>query len=118
MKTRLVYLLGILLACCLTGPSWADSNPDKDLTKQVSDILTECKKIVPGTTRAKLLRVFTTEGGQSTATQRTFVHRRCPFIKVDVEFVPSESTQKPLEERPTDTVSKISKPYLEWSRMD
>jgi len=115
MKTFLVSLLGILLACCLTGPSRAGSEPDKELTKQVADILTECKKITPGATRAELLKVFTTEGGISTATRRTFAHRRCPYIKVDVEFTPSESKQKPLEERPTDTISKISRPYLEWS---
>ena len=118
MNTRLAYLLGILLACCLGGPSRAGSTPDKDLTKQISDILTECKKITPGTTRVELLKVFTAEGGLSTATHRTFVHRRCPYIKVDVEFTLSESKQKPLEERPADTVSKISRPYLEWSIMD
>jgi len=95
MKTFLVSLLGILLACCLTGPSRAGSEPDKELTKQVADILTECKKITPGATRAELLKVFTTEGGISTATRRTFAHRRCPYIKVDVEFTPSESKQKP-----------------------
>jgi hypothetical protein len=115
MKTFLVFLLGILLACCLAGPSRAGSEPDKELTKQVADILTECKKITPGATRAELLKVFTTEDGISTATRRTFAHRRCPYIKVDVEFTPSESKQKPLEERPTDTIRKISRPYLEWS---
>jgi hypothetical protein len=115
MKTLLVSLMGILLASCLTAPSWAGSTPDKDLTKQISDILTECKKITPGATRAELLKVFTTEGGISTATRRTFAHRRCPYIKVDVEFTPSGLNQKLLEERPTDTVSKISRPYLEWS---
>jgi hypothetical protein len=118
MKSLPAYLLGVLLACCLTGPSWAGSALDKDLTKQISDILTECKKITPGATRAELLKVFTTEGGLSTATRRTFVHRRCPYIKVHVEFTPSESKQKPLEERPADTISSISKPYLEWSITD
>jgi hypothetical protein len=37
---------------------------------------------------------------------------------VDVEFTPSEPKQKLLEERPADTVRKISRPYLEWSIMD
>jgi len=115
MNTRLAYLLGVLLVCCLAGPSRAGSTPDKDLTKQISDILTECKKIALGATRAELLKVFTTEGGIFTATHRTFAHRRCPYIKVDVEFTPSDSNQKPLEERSTDTISKISRPYLEWS---
>ena len=118
MKTLLASALVLLLACCLSTPCRAGSNPDKDLTKKVSDILTECKKIAPGTTRAELLKVFTTEGGISTATRRTFAHRLCPYIKVDVEFIPSEPKQNALEERPTDIISKISRPYLEWSIID
>jgi len=64
------------------------------------------------------LKVFTTEGGLSTPTRRTFAHRYCLYIKVDVEFTPFEPNQKPLEERPTDTISKISKHYLNWSICD
>src|SRR4051794_2268757 len=59
---------------------------DATFTKQVADVLAECKKITPGMTRADLLKVFTTEGGLSTAAQRTFVYRGCPYIKVEVEF--------------------------------
>jgi hypothetical protein len=118
MRTLLVSALWVLLACCPSTPCRAGGNVDKDLTKQISDILTECKKIKPGATRAELLAVFTTEGGLSTATHRTFVHRRCPYVKVDVEFTPSEPKQKALDERPTDTIRKISRPYLEWSIMD
>jgi hypothetical protein len=93
---------------------FADRRIDKNLTQQISDILKECESIKPGMTRADLLKVFTTEGGLSTQTWRTFVHIRCPYIKVDVEFVPNESKQ----ERPSDTVTKISKSYLGWNVVD
>src|SRR6185295_4140275 len=93
-------------------PCTVSEEVGESLTKQISDILTECKKIAPGTTRKELLKVFTTEGGLSTAKHRIFVHRRCQYIKVDVDFTASDPKQK--DERPTDTVSKISKPYLEW----
>jgi len=99
-------------------PSCDGADVDKNLTKQISGILTECQKIKPGMTRAELLKVVTTEGGLSTATHRTFVCRGCHYIKVDVEFTLSEPGQNMLEERPTDTISKISKPYLEWSFID
>jgi hypothetical protein len=89
-----------------------------DLTKRISDILTECQKIKPGMTRSDLLKVFTTEGGISTATHRTFVYRDCPYIKVDVDLTPSDPKQKMVEERTTDTISKLSKPYLDWSISD
>jgi hypothetical protein len=86
-----------------------------NFTKQLSDILIECQKIKPGMARAELSKVFTTEGGLSSATHRTFVYRGCPYIKVDVDFNLSDQKQKALEERPTDSISKISKPYLDWS---
>jgi hypothetical protein len=91
---------------------------DKHLTKQISGILTECQKIKPGMTRAELLIIFTTEGGIFTAVHRTFVYRGCPYIKVDVDFTVSDPKQKGIEERPTDIINKVSKPYLEWSLID
>ena len=116
MKNFTCVLLAVVALGLLVAPSRAGDEVDKNLTKQISDILTECKKITVGTTRAELLKVFTTEGGLSTATHRTFVHRRCPYIKVDVVF--ALSAPKQSDERPTDTASKISKPYLEWSIAD
>jgi len=118
MKTLITFLVVTLSMCSFATPSFADNDGDRNLTKQISDILTECKKITPGMTRADLLKVFTTEGGIFTATHRTFVHRHCPYIKVDVEFALSEQKQKVIEERPTDTILKISKPYLDWGVAD
>src|SRR5580692_9542141 len=68
----------------LYPPGWSDI--DQALTKKVGVILTECEKIKPGMTRAQLLKTFTTEGGLSGPTARTYVSRRCPYIKIDVEF--------------------------------
>jgi hypothetical protein len=118
MKTIACILLAVVALGLLVAPSRAGEETDKNLTKQISDILSECKKIAPGATRAELLKVFTTEGGISTAKQRTFAHRRCPYIKIDVEFTLSDSKQSVVDERPTDTVSKTSRPYLDWSIID
>ena len=118
MKNVALLLLAIVALGFLVAPSRAADELDKNLTKQISDILTEWKKINPGTTRAELLKVFTTEGGISTARHRTFVHRRCPCIKVEVDFTLSDSKQSNVDERPTDKVSKSSKPYLDWSSID
>jgi len=81
------------------------------LTQQMADILRECESMKPGMTREDLLRFFTTEGGLSTQKWRTFVNNRCPYIKIDVGFALTESK----EERPTDVITKITKPYLSWS---
>jgi hypothetical protein len=115
MKAFLAGLFALSLFAQVFTPARAAEQVDKNLTDQISAILRESGKITPGTTRAELLKVFTTEGGLSTATHRTFVHRRCPYIKVDVEFTLSSPKQGGLDERPNDAVKTISKPYLAWS---
>ncbi len=93
-------------------------------TEWIAHSLKEMQKIRVGMTRADLLKVFTTEGGLSTALNRTYVYRECPYIKVDVEFEPAGRPARDREGRVTlieaneDVIKKISKPYLEWSVMD
>jgi hypothetical protein len=82
----------------------------------IANVLKQCQAIKPGMTRAELSRIFSTEGGLSTVTHRSYVYRDCPYVKVDVDFAPSVAKQD--VEKPTDVVTRISKPYLEWSVAD
>jgi hypothetical protein len=115
-------VLSFLLAGCATGPAVRSPGPgggegsdvDRELTNQISATLTECQKIKPGMTRAQLSEVFDTEGGLSTAKDRTYVYRRCWYIKIDVHFTLSDPKQSVEEERGTDVISAVSKPYLQW----
>ncbi len=120
--TLTIFLCG--LALIVSAQSLRDSRKSEENTKWISDSLREMKTIEVGKTRADLLKVFTTEGGLSTGLQRTYVYRKCPYIKVDVEF---EAVGRPakdaegrvtLEESGKDTIKSISKPYLEWSIID
>jgi len=117
VKNLALLFFVVLVVYPPAGSVCVGAEPDAAFTKQVADVLAECKKISPGMTRADLLKVFTTEGGLSTAARRTFVYRGCPYIKVDVEFQIADP-KKLLEERPTDTISKISTPYLAYSIID
>ena len=112
MKKLVTFLAATLIMCSFTTPSFADRAADNILTEQIIDILKECESIKPGMTRADLLKIFTTEGGLYTQTERTFDHKRCLCIKVDVEFAPTKSKKRIQPEQPTDTITKISKPYL------
>lgn len=112
------------LALSVSAQSVQNSRKSEENTKWISDSLREMKTIEVGKTRADLLKVFTTEGGISTVFSRTYVYRKCPYIKVDVEF---ENVGKPtrnaegrviIEESDKDTIKTISKPYLEWSVID
>ena len=126
MNLKILLSVALILSTSLLGAPPTTQPPapaetitvDKNLTKQISDILKESQKIKPGTTRAELMRAFTTEGGLSTAKQRTYIYRGCPYIKINVEFTLSDPKQSVLDERPTDIVSEASQPYLEWSVMD
>jgi hypothetical protein len=116
MQNLTLSLLVSVIFGILAVPALADSGVDKALTKQIADVLKECQTIKPGMTRAEISKVFTTEGGISTAKHRTYAFRGCPYIKVDVDFTLSDSKQD--EERQTDIIAKISKPYLDWSVID
>ncbi len=90
----------------------------------VADSLKKIQEIKPGMTRADLLKVFRTQGGLSTALNRTYVYRECPYFKVDVEF---EAVGRPAldkegrvtaVESDADLIKAISRPYLQFSVTD
>lgn len=64
------------------------------------------------------LKTFTTEGGISARTQRTYVHSECPYIKVDVHFTALNGDSSDVNGDPDDLIESISHPYLAWSVMD
>src|SRR6266566_3862947 len=87
-------------------------------TKWIAKVLRQIGKIRPGMRRRDLLTVFTTEGGISTRTQRTYVHTECPYIKVTVRFKAVSGESPSLDEDPDDIIESVSQPFLAWSVMD
>jgi hypothetical protein len=112
---RLVFLC--TLSATVVAQSQSNHSPsqiDPEHTAWIAGVMNATQTITVGMSRSDLMKVFTTEGGLSTTSQRTYVYRRCPYIKVDVKFAPS-SREKEL---PTDKIVEISRPYLAWSVMD
>lgn len=60
------------------------------------------------------------EGGISNRMWRRYVHRSCPYIKLDVEFEPvGDERNLMMMEKPADKITKISeRPFLELSIVD
>ena len=108
----------IILAASLSSPAFGQTPTKQDHTEWIARSLKEMQTIKVGMTRADLLKVFVEEGGLSTRIWRRYVYRECLYIKVDVEFEPVGNTEDKLPERPTDKITKISKPFLEWSILD
>ena len=87
---------------------------DPEHTAWVAEVLRTTQTLKVGMNRSDLMKAFMTEGGLSTTSQRTYVYRQRPFIKIDVKFTASSHD----EELPTDKIAEVSRPYLAWSVMD
>lgn len=96
----------------------ARSQEPKTHSEWVAQSLREMQTIKVGMTRADLLKVFSEEGGLSTRTQRQYVYRECPYIKVAVEFERVGNAEAPFPENEKDKIVKISRPFLEWLVID
>lgn len=88
---------------------------DQEHTQWIQRVTNSILTIKPGMTRKDLSRVFTTEGGLSTRSERRYVYKHCQNIKVDVQFSPVDQD---ANESPEDTIVTLSKPYLEYSISD
>lgn len=86
------------------------------LIQWLEGCVADAKALLPGTPRSVLLETFTTEGGIYTSEQRTFVHRRCTMLKIDVTFSPARGVTSDSE-HPDDEVEMVN-PFLGYSRAD
>jgi hypothetical protein len=120
MKTLACILPAIMVLALVVVPCRAGTETNQDLTTQLVSICFEIQKIKPGMTRADLVKIFKENtGGVAWPTSKPFPfaehqrfdYRSCGIIQVDVEFAPSNSK----DARPTDIITKISKPYLDAS---
>lgn len=124
-KLAYMFAASLFILLLIAAPLSAQ-NPQgqQEQTEWVINSLKEMKTIKVGMTRADLLKVFTTEGGLSTGLNRTYVYRKCPYIKVDVEFKPVGRPARDADGRVTlkeaneDVIKKISRPYLDWMVLD
>jgi len=119
MTSRIATVAAIAAWCCLThGVEAQPTQVDEDAARWVADALLEIETVKVGMTRTQLLALFNIEGGIFTGLRRTFVYRRCPIIKVDVEFEAFGRPSRDVEGRVTlvesgqDVIVKISRPYL------
>jgi hypothetical protein len=101
-------------AIAQTGPPQTPSQSEREHTAWIAGALDSMQTIKVGMSRSDLVKLFTTEGGLSTISRRTYVYRQCLYIKVDVKFAASSCDG----ELPTDKIVEVSRPYLAWSVMD
>ncbi|HEV2697077.1 MAG TPA: hypothetical protein VGU90_03725 [Terriglobales bacterium] len=100
----------------LTTGNGQQSASDEEHRLWIGEVMQRISTIQPGMTRGDLGSVFVEEGGISTRTQRKYVYKSCPYIKVDITFAPADKDQ--WTERPEDKIISISRPYLEGVIVD
>jgi len=117
---KFIWIATILVVTtfAICQDSAVDKRPeslDQEHTQWIQHVMKSIATIKPGMTRQQLLRILTTEGGLSTRSQRRYVYKHCPYIKVDVKFSPSGEGPG---ERPDDKIVEISRPYLQYAIYD
>jgi hypothetical protein len=122
-RRRVLRLVGVAGVCGATA-AFANRHDDEhsgDHIAWVVECLERMLTVTPGMSRSQLMHIFSTEGGISTALQRTFVSRDCPYFKVIVKFRrmdPGMTGSDWLEEREDDLITDISGPFMQFSIMD
>jgi hypothetical protein len=91
---------------------------DAERTAWVVKIMDQALAIHPGMRRKNLDANFKTEGGISSRTQRQYVSKLCPIIKITVTFKPAGDVVKSMNEDPEDLIEAVSAPILQWSIYD
>lgn len=91
---------------------------DRERTDWISSVLLRVERIQPGMHRKDLLELFATEGGVSTRTQRVYVLRECPYIKITVRFKQGPNGANAWGESLDDVIESISEPFLQFSKVD
>jgi hypothetical protein len=128
MRKTVCTLLVVMVATVAGAPAQESAvdaqsrvQTDQEHTRWIDHVMRSIATIKPGMARKELFRVLTEEGGLSTRTERRYVYKHCPYIKVDVEFSPVDEIgtgQGGTSENPDDKIVKISRPYLEYSITD
>ena len=110
----LVVAASSLAAQKSSGDQSASPKPDKEHTEWIESVLRSVDAIQPGMTRKELSSMFVEQGGGLwSRSQRAYVFRQCPYIKIDVKFalVPKGG---PFDEQPEDKIVEVSRPYLQY----
>ena len=109
------FVLGLIAAPLSAQSLQSHSATNLDCTQWVEGCLRDFKTIQPGMTRGEIEQSYPTDGGLQSVSPVRFVHPTCPYLKIDVEFnfKRDPNDQNRAIKGENDTVTKVSKPYVE-----
>jgi len=107
----------LVLSTTLLGTAHKEPQGSEDAAcVLLGQALSDYRQITSAKTRAEVLKYFTPDGGAQFPSKARYVHPRCGYVHVDVEFEPSKPDQ--MELLPNDCVMSISKLYLDYPAKD
>jgi hypothetical protein len=109
----------IVLSIALIAPVAQDVAGDRNALdveygRWIEQVMTKISSVKPGMTRQSLSQFFREDGGLQFPAQTRYVYKRCPYVKIDVEF----SVDAGHTFNADDKIVKISRPYLEYPFSD
>jgi hypothetical protein len=112
----------VLAACIALSSSFVElhaqsSQAPCEACSVVRDALKAFDELKVGDTRAELEQDFEPDGGITGPKESRYKYKKCPYIKVDVEFSRKGDSDW-IEYLSTDTVVHVSKPYLQYPIYD
>lgn len=114
-----LILAGIL--CFLLGVSLTRTSEDEkrhDRVQWLAQSMEEAQTIKVGMSKAELMKIFEPDGGlQPGGWSGRFSLRSCPFIMINVQFRPPDSSN-PAPPDDKMLIAKVSEPYLEPPALD
>ena len=115
LRTSVIVLLTcILLKAGSVGVSAQELSSSCGV---ITDALRSIESLKAGGPRSQLERDFQLDGGMQFAAKSRYVFKACHYIKIDVKL-----SGKGIEDRadflPTDTITEVSRPYLEFPTKD
>ena len=111
LKVTGITALAVILVTSLGFSRQA--TPPQSNCGVIEEALQETSKLKLGITRDKVEVTFVLDGGMQFGRTSRYSFRKCPSIKVDVEFSGSRA-----DSSPTDRIVKVSRPYLELPAYD
>ena len=119
MKDKLTLFavaLALLLQPVVFRTASAQDPAQCDSCALVEEALKTVQGLTPGTPRSKVELDFRADGGlQQIPGPTRYLFKKCPLIKIEVEFTHFEGQQDGM---PSDQVVKVSRPYLEYPASD
>jgi hypothetical protein len=116
MKLRcllVVALIGCAFVCVLGSTKKTQQKPERCIAEQA---LLDRGHITSATTRSDVEAHFELDGGLQFREKAVYVYRKCPYLKIDVEFKADPAVEKALA--PNDTVISVSRMYVDFPARD